>query len=84
MDRIGIAILGSGAIAKVHADCFKALGDICEVRAVCDIFPDKAEALIKEKELDAAALSDYSQLWDMEPRSSGLRRWMCTMLAPAL
>ena len=66
MDRIGIAILGSGAIAKVHADSFKALGDICEVRAVCDIFPDKAEALIKEKELDAAALSDYSQLWDMD------------------
>ena len=67
MNRIGIAILGSGAIAKVHADSFSKLGDLCEIRAVCDIFPEKAEALIKEKALDhAVALPDYSALWDMD------------------
>ncbi|MCL2008404.1 MAG: Gfo/Idh/MocA family oxidoreductase [Treponema sp.] len=45
----GIAIVGAGAIAQVHADAFLQFKNRCEVRAVCDVFPEKAEELIKEK-----------------------------------
>jgi predicted dehydrogenase len=50
----GIAILGSGAIAAVHADACLFHKDQCEVRAVCDLYPDKAQALIDSKGLKNA------------------------------
>jgi predicted dehydrogenase len=50
----GIAILGSGAIAAVHADAFLFHREKCEVRAVCDLYPDKAQALIDGKGLKNA------------------------------
>jgi len=52
---LGIALLGSGAIAAVHADAYLCHAKKCEVRAVCDIFPEKAQALIEKKGLKNAA-----------------------------
>ena len=51
----GIAILGSGAIAAVHADAYLSHSKKCEIRAVCDIFPEKAQSLIEKKGLKNAA-----------------------------
>jgi predicted dehydrogenase len=50
----GIAILGSGAIAAVHAEAWLSFKEKCEVRAVCDLYPDKAQALIDGKGLKNA------------------------------
>ena len=60
---IGIGIIGSGAIAQVHADAFLEFKNICEVRAVCDIYVDKAQALIDKKELKNA--KTYKEIDDV-------------------
>ena len=44
--KLGIAIIGAGAIAGVHIDAYKRYSQLCEVRAVCDIFVEKAQQLI--------------------------------------
>ena len=41
---LGIAILGVGDIANVHIEAYQALADRCEIRALVDIFQDKAAA----------------------------------------
>ncbi|MDR1933316.1 MAG: Gfo/Idh/MocA family oxidoreductase [Spirochaetales bacterium] len=53
---LGIAILGSGAIAAVHADAYLRHKDRCELRAVCDLYPEKAQALVESKALTKAAV----------------------------
>jgi predicted dehydrogenase len=50
----GIAILGSGAIAAVHAEAWLFYKEKYEVRAVCDLYPEKAQALIDSKDLKNA------------------------------
>lgn len=57
--KIGIAIIGAGAIADAHIKAYTLYPDLCEVRAVCDIFPEKAEALIQANALPAKAYKDY-------------------------
>ena len=52
--KIGIAIIGAGAIADVHIKAYAQYPDLCEVRAVCDLFPEKAEQLIQANGLAAA------------------------------
>ncbi len=39
---LGIAILGAGDIANVHIEAYQALKGRCEIRALADIFQDKA------------------------------------------
>jgi predicted dehydrogenase len=55
MIMLGTAIFGSGAIGAVHAGAYLRHNTRCEVRAVCDVFPEKAQALIDKKELKNAA-----------------------------
>ncbi len=57
---VGVAILGTGAIARIHADGYKAFDQRCEIRALCDVYPEKAEALAKEKALSkVSCFEDY-------------------------
>ena len=57
------AILGSGAIAAVHADAYLYHAGKCEIRAVCDVFPEKAQALIDNKGLkDAVAYKEIDEV----------------------
>lgn len=51
---VGVAILGAGAIASVHADAFLHFSDRCKIRAVCALHSDKAERLIERKGLSDA------------------------------
>jgi predicted dehydrogenase len=55
MRKTGIAIIGAGAIAGVHADAFLRFSDRCAIRAVCALHPDKAKSLVERKKLSAAA-----------------------------
>jgi predicted dehydrogenase len=50
----GIAIIGSGAIAQVHAAAYTELSALCEIRAVCDLYIDKARGLIDKNGLENA------------------------------
>ncbi|MDR2143600.1 MAG: Gfo/Idh/MocA family oxidoreductase [Treponema sp.] len=60
---LGTAIFGSGAIGAVHAGAYLRHKTRCEVRAVCDIFPEKARALIEKKELaNAAAYKEMDEV----------------------
>lgn len=51
---IGVAILGTGAIARVHVEAYRRFPELCEVRAFCDIKREKAEALARETGLNEA------------------------------
>lgn len=59
MKTLGIAILGTGAIARTHIAAFKRLGGRCQIRALCDLFPDKAKALSEQEQLSVDIYSDY-------------------------
>jgi GntR family transcriptional regulator/MocR family aminotransferase len=61
--KIGIAIIGAGAIAGIHIDAYKSYSEQCEVRAVCDIFVEKAQQLIVQYGLEnAIAVKDYHDI----------------------
>lgn len=61
--KLGIAIIGAGAIAGVHIDAYKTFNKRCEVRAVCDIFVEKAQQLIEQYGLEnAIAVKDFHDI----------------------
>ena len=61
--KLGIAIIGAGAIAGVHIDAYKTFSKRCEVRAVCDIFVEKAQQLIDYYDLpNAVAVKDFHDI----------------------
>lgn len=61
--KLGIAIIGAGAIAGVHIDAYKSYSQLCEVRAVCDIFVEKAQQLIDQYQLkNAVAVKDFHDI----------------------
>ena len=61
----GVAILGTGAIAKVHVDAYRQFGTRCAIRSLCDIYPEKALALASDKGLvSGACFDDYRQAID--------------------
>lgn len=62
--KIGIAVIGAGAIAGVHIESYKLYPELCEVRAVCDIFIDKAQQLIDTYQLNAIAVKDFHEILD--------------------
>ncbi|MCI8453420.1 MAG: Gfo/Idh/MocA family oxidoreductase [Lachnospiraceae bacterium] len=51
---INVAIIGAGAIAGVQGEAFRSFPELCQVRAVCDLYIEKAQELIKTKELSQA------------------------------
>ncbi|MCC8126499.1 MAG: Gfo/Idh/MocA family oxidoreductase [Clostridiales bacterium] len=61
-EKLGIAILGAGAIANVHIQAYLQLCDLCEIRVICDLFPQKAKDLIDEYQLTSAvAVKNYQE-----------------------
>lgn len=51
---INVAIIGAGAIAGVQGESFAGFPQWCQVRAVCDLYIEKAQDLIKNKGLSQA------------------------------
>lgn len=58
---IGIAIIGAGAVADVHIQAFKTFHDRCEVRALADLYPEKAEKLARNQGLSASVYKDFRE-----------------------
>ena len=59
---IGVAIIGIGSIAETHIRAFKTFPGRCTVRALCDLYPDKAEMLAAAHGLAAVVCADYREL----------------------
>jgi len=63
VEKIGIGIIGAGAIAAVHVDAYKQFADRCEIKAICDVFRDKAEKLKESKNLaQATVVEDWQEV----------------------
>ena len=58
---IGTAIIGSGAVAEIHMQAFRAFPDRCEVRVLADLYPEKAEKLAKSHGISASVCKDYRE-----------------------
>jgi predicted dehydrogenase len=59
---IKVAIIGTGAISTAHIEGYLAFPDRCKITALCDLYPEKAEAKRKQYGLDAKVVSDYRDL----------------------
>src|SRR6056297_1945235 len=61
----GVAVLGTGAIARVHVDGYKTFQERCRIRTLCDTYPEKADALAGEKNLqNTVSYDDYRKAID--------------------
>ncbi|NGZ75110.1 Gfo/Idh/MocA family protein [Saccharibacillus alkalitolerans] len=61
-----VAIIGTGAISGAHIDGYLRFKDRCQIVALCDLYPEKAEAKNQAHGLNAKIVSDYRQLLDDE------------------
>ena len=61
----GVALIGTGAIADIHADAYAQFPDRCRLRTLCDLYPEKAAAFARDKGLpDVETVTDYKQATD--------------------
>jgi predicted dehydrogenase len=58
---IGIAIVGTGAIAAIHIRALAKFKERAAILALCDLYPDKAEILAKEEGLSVSVYRDYQE-----------------------
>lgn len=56
---IGVAIIGTGGISEFHLKAYASFGERCKMIALCDSFPEKAQALNDKFHLGADFESDY-------------------------
>lgn len=59
---IQVAIVGTGNIANVHLEGILTFPKRCCVTALCDIYPQKAEAMKEKYHLDCAVFDDYHKM----------------------
>ncbi|MGF9700121.1 Gfo/Idh/MocA family protein [Paenibacillus sp. MABNR03] len=58
-----VAIIGAGAISGAHISAYLAFPDRCQIVAVVDMYPEKAQKRINEHGLkNAQAVTDYKEL----------------------
>lgn len=62
----GVAIIGVGNIAINHLEGYLYLNDRCEIKAICDIFIDKAKEFKEKNMLDCEVVDDYKKLLDRD------------------
>lgn len=61
-----IAIVGTGNIAPSHLEGLLAFPDRCKVVALCDIYPEKAQAMKEQFHLDCAVFDDSNKMLDSQ------------------
>lgn len=57
-----VAIIGAGNISTAHIEAYLTFPERCQIVAVADVYPEKAQARIDKYGLDAKAVSDYKEL----------------------
>lgn len=63
---IKVAIIGAGAISSAHMEAYLQFPDRCQIVALCDIYPEKAEKKAKEFNLDATIYDDHTKMLNRE------------------
>lgn len=61
-----VAIVGTGGIAPIHIDGLLEFPDKCKIVALCDIYPEKAEALKSKYNLDCEIFDDHEKMLDSD------------------
>lgn len=61
---IHAAIVGTGNIAPAHVAGLLTFPERCKIVALCDIYPEKAEAMKEKYGLDCAVFSDHRSMLD--------------------
>lgn len=57
-----VAIIGTGAISSSHIEGYLQFEERCQIVALCDLYPEKAEAKREQYGLDAKVVQDYKEL----------------------
>ncbi len=57
-----IAIVGLGGISRAHLEAYKTFPDRCRIAALCDIYPEKAEAKAREFDLDCPVYDNHEAM----------------------
>jgi len=55
---INVAVVGTGGISNMHIAGLLSFPERCKIVALCDIYPQKAEAIKEKYQLDSAAVFD--------------------------
>lgn len=63
---LGVAVIGAGAICPAHLQAYLAFPERCNIKAVCDIYVDKARQKIEQCRLDADAYEDFRELLERD------------------
>jgi len=67
MKKIRVAVIGTGNICPAHLDGYLKYPELCEVKALCDIYPEKAVETAKKFNLkDVKIVKDYHDIMKME------------------
>jgi predicted dehydrogenase len=66
MKKIQVAVIGSGGISKAHNKGLLAFPDLCEIVALCDIYPEKAEKLKQEYDLNCVIFDSHESILTAE------------------
>ncbi|GAB2539694.1 Gfo/Idh/MocA family protein [Gracilibacillus alcaliphilus] len=61
-----VAVIGTGAICSAHIQGYLTFPDKCQIVALCDIYPEKAERINEEFSLQAAVYNDAKTLLEKE------------------
>ncbi|GAE36359.1 Gfo/Idh/MocA family protein [Halalkalibacter akibai] len=61
-----VAIIGAGAISSAHIKAYQEFSDRCEIIALCDIYPEKAEEKARKYNLNVSIYEDYKQIAERE------------------
>ncbi|MCM3360916.1 MULTISPECIES: Gfo/Idh/MocA family protein [Bacillaceae] len=61
-----VAIIGAGAISSAHMEAYLQFTERCQIVALCDIYPVKAEKKAKEFNLDVAIYDDHTKMLERE------------------
>ena len=60
--KLGIAIIGAGAVAPAHVTAYLDSSDLCEIKTICNPTVSKAQQLIDDNKLDAKAVPDFEDV----------------------
>ncbi|MBR4279362.1 MAG: Gfo/Idh/MocA family oxidoreductase, partial [Clostridia bacterium] len=65
MEKLRIAIIGTGGISNVHTGGYKAIPDKCEIVAVCDLDGEKAKKYAEANGVPAY-YTDFNEMFAKE------------------